>query len=69
MPPYHISLIIRSAGSGFLLLLIWEISNAVFGAYVAQEPLKNGNPLSNDSGDPNGSLLNGLKSKNEVIKV
>ena len=69
IPPYHISLIFRSVVSSFLLLTLWETSNAVFSAYVAQEPLKRGQPLTNDSRDPNGSLLSGLKSKKEVPKV
>ena len=66
---YSWSLLQRSASSGFLLMGLWELSNAVFGAYVAQEPLKCGVPLTDDSRDPNGSLLNGLKSKKETIKV
>ena len=52
-----------------MLLCIWEFSNAVFSAYVAQEPLKKDQPLTNDSRDPNGSLLNGLRSKKEIAKV
>ena len=69
MPPYHISLLLRSLSSGFLLILIWESSNTIFTAFVAQEPLKNGQPLTEESRDANGSLLNGLKAKKEVIKV
>ncbi|MCJ1475215.1 hypothetical protein MMC13_003875 [Lambiella insularis] len=69
LPPYHIWLIVRSAISGVLLLFLWELSNAVFSAYVAQAPLKNGQPLTTDSRDPNGSLLNGLKSRKEIPKT
>lgn len=69
IPPYHISLIIRCMGSSFLLILLWESSNAIFSAHVAQEPLKNGAPLTDQSKDPNGTLLNGLKSSKEIIKV
>ncbi len=69
VPPYHISLILRSVFAGFLLVLLWEVSNVVFGAYVAQEPLKKGHPLTDDSKDPNGSLLTGLKAKKDVPKV
>ena len=69
IPPYHISLILRSVTSSFLLLSLWEASNAVFSAYVAQDPLKRAQPLTNDSRDPNGSLLSGLKSKKEAPKV
>ena len=69
LPPYHISLILRSLVSSFLLIFLWESSNAIFSAFVAQEPLKNGQPLTYESKDPNGSLLNGLQAKKEVIKV
>lgn len=69
IPPYHISLILRSVTSCFLLLTLWEVSNIIFSAYVAQDPLKRGQPLTNDSRDPNGSLLTGLKSKKEAAKV
>jgi nucleoporin NDC1 len=68
-PPYHISLILRSATAGMLLLCLWDLSNEAFSAFVAQEPLKKGRPLTDDSRDPNGSLLNGLKSKKEAPRV
>lgn len=69
IPPYHISLIIRSFTSGSLLLTLWEVSNKVFSVYVAQEPLKKGQPLTSESKDPNGTLLIGLQSKREVAMV
>ena len=69
IPPYHISLLLRSVSSSFLLIILWEASNAIFSAYVAQNPLKRGQPLTNDSRDPNGSLLSGLKSRKEAPKV
>lgn len=69
MPPYHISLLLSSLGSGFLLILLWESSNTIFSAFVAQEPLKNGQPLTDESRDANGTLLNGLKARKEVVKV
>lgn len=69
MPPYHLSLLLRSLGSGFLLTLLWESSNTIFSAFVAQEPLKNGQPLTDESRDANGTLLNGLKARKEVVKV
>ncbi|KAI9873812.1 MAG: hypothetical protein M1830_010584 [Pleopsidium flavum] len=69
IPPYHISILFRSVTSSFLLIFLWEISNAAFEAYVAQEPLKNDRPLTDDSRDPNGSLLTGLKAKKEVPKT
>ena len=69
IPPYHISLIIRSLTSGTLLIALWELSNTLFVAYVAQEPLKKEQPLTSGSKDPNGSLLNGIKSKRDVTRV
>ena len=69
IPPYHISLIIRSFTSGALLLTLWEFANRLFGAYVAQEPLKKGQPLTSESKDPNGTLLIGLQGKREVPVV
>ena len=69
IPPYHISLIWRSLTSSFLLLLLWQSANVVFSAFFAQEPLKRGQPFSTNSTDPNGSLLDGLKSQKEINKV
>ncbi|EMD68385.1 hypothetical protein COCSADRAFT_196339 [Bipolaris sorokiniana ND90Pr] len=54
---------------GTLLVLLWEFVNKTFDVYIAQEPLKNDNPITNDSKDPNGSLLNGLKSKKDTVKA
>ena len=54
---------------GFLLELLWEFCNAIFTDHVSEEPLKRDQPLSNDSKDPNGSLLQGLKAKKEVPRV
>ncbi|KAI9848179.1 MAG: hypothetical protein M1837_000853 [Sclerophora amabilis] len=68
LPPYHISLIYRSVTSGFLLVLLWEITNLTFNAYLAQEPLKRERPLTDDSRDPNGSLLTGLNAQRDVPK-
>ena len=69
IPPFHWTLILRSFISGLVLLSLWEVSNAVFDAYVAQEPLKRGKPFTNDSRDINASLVNGLKSTKEPIYV
>lgn len=73
-------LIWQSGSSSFMLILLWEFSNAIFTVYVAQPPLKKDNPLTSEikdnagsyitkSQDPNGSLLNGLKSKKEIPKT
>lgn len=69
LPPSPIWLVLQSLYAQFLLLLIWESSNTLFSAFVAQEPLRKGQLLSDESRDPNGTLLNGLKSKREVPKV
>ncbi|KAK4989756.1 hypothetical protein LTR66_006977 [Elasticomyces elasticus] len=58
--------ILRFVFEAFLLNLIWETSNLAFTAFVTQEPLKKGGPLTADSKDPNGSLLAGLKAKKDV---
>ncbi|KAI4629161.1 uncharacterized protein J4E87_003422 [Alternaria ethzedia] len=54
---------------GTLLVVLWEFVNKTFDVYLAQEPLKNDVPITNDSTDPNGSLLNGLKSKKDTVKA
>ena len=69
IPPYHISLIIRSFVSGALLLTLWEFSNRLFSVSVAEKPQKKGQPLTSESKDPNGTLLIGLQSKREVPRV
>jgi nucleoporin NDC1 len=54
---------------GTLLVVLWQFVNKAFDLYIAQEPLKNDLPITNDSKDPNGTLLNGLKSKKDAVKV
>ena len=69
----------QAATSSAMLILLWELSNAVFTIFVSQSPLKREQPLTSEikdaqgnviskSKDPNGSLLSGLKSKKEVPK-
>lgn len=53
----------------FFLGLLWEFCNAIFTDHVADEPLKRGYPLTNDSADPNGSLLQGLRARKEIPRV
>lgn len=69
IPPLHILLLIRSATSGTLLMVLWQTSNLFFSSLLAQEPLKKGQPLTTETKDPNGSLLNGLNAKKEVVKT
>lgn len=68
-PPILDIVTVRFVVQGALLILLWEFTNLAFSAYVAQEPLKKGRPLTEDSKDPNGSLLFGLQSRKEVPKV
>jgi nucleoporin NDC1 len=67
--PFDLSLLIRCAYAGFLLSLIWLFGNLAFSIFMVKEPLKNGKPLTSESKDPNGSLLNGLKSKKASVQV
>ena len=67
-PPY-LSVLVRAFTASALLITLWEVSNAIFTAYVAQEPLKKDQPLTSESKDPNGSLLIGLKTKRGVPRV
>lgn len=67
--PWSIWMLARSVVAGTLLCLLWNFGNAAFSAYLATEPLKHGRPLTSESKDPNGSLLNGLKSKKPRIAV
>lgn len=63
-----------------MLVMLWEVSNALFTLYVAEPPLKKGSPLTSEikdnagsvvtkSQDPNGSLLVGLRSKKDVPRT
>ena len=67
--PFHWSLLLSTGQAGFLLTMLWEVANALFSVYVAQEPLKNDRPITYESKDPNGSLLTGLKGKKLQTRV
>lgn len=67
--PFHIRLVFRCSIVGFLLLLLWELSNAAISAYIAQEPLVNDRPISHRSKDPTGTLLAGLVAKKQQTRV
>ncbi|KAJ8117733.1 hypothetical protein OPT61_g1138 [Boeremia exigua] len=62
-------LVAKFVVEGTLLVLLWEFANKAFDLYIAQEPLKNNKPITSDSKDPNGTLLNGLKSNKETTKA
>jgi len=67
--PFSVATLTRCFVASFLLTILLTAANVAFSLLLAREPLKNGKPLSSDSKDPNGSLLNGLKSKKDSIKV
>lgn len=67
--PFHLNVLKNTFTSGFLLIMLWEVGNAAFSIYVAQEPLKNDRPITYESRDPNGSLLTGLRGKKLQTRV
>ncbi|KAI1089981.1 nucleoporin protein Ndc1-Nup [Rostrohypoxylon terebratum] len=67
--PWSFWMLGRSIWAGFLLCLLWSLGNAVFRLQLGKAPLKNSQPLSAESKDPNGSLLNGLKSKKPRVSA
>ncbi|KAF4978506.1 hypothetical protein FZEAL_5126 [Fusarium zealandicum] len=67
--PSDIFLLFRCIEAGALIHFIWNTGNVSFSTFMVKEPLKNGNPLTSESKDTNGSLLNGLKSKKLSIKA
>jgi nucleoporin NDC1 len=67
--PFSFSAILRCWLVSLMLLFAWTAANTVFSLFLVKNPLKNGKPLTSDSKDPNGSLLNGLKNKKLSIKV
>lgn len=60
---------LRCFFTGFMLLFMWLAGIKMFSLLLVRAPLKLGKPLTSESKDPNGSLLNGLKSKKLHIKV
>lgn len=68
-PPCNPYLILRSFGLSFLLLSLWMATSIAFNLLLDQEPLKKGVPLSTGSKDPNGTLLNGLRARRDVVKT
>ncbi|KAI6781741.1 nucleoporin NDC1 [Emericellopsis cladophorae] len=71
LPPTHpldFWLCARCIMAGSLLFVLWTAGNTAFSIFMVKTPLKNGQPLSSESKDPNGSLLNGLKSKKPSVQ-
>lgn len=50
------------------LISLWDFSSLAYDAYMSQEPMKMGQPLTDGSKDPNGTLLNGLRANREFAK-
>jgi nucleoporin NDC1 len=67
--PISAYLLCRCLAVGFVLCFVWAAANQAFSIFLVKEPLKKGLPLTSESKDPNGSLLNGLKSKKSSVKV
>lgn len=66
--PLTFGLFIRCMLLTALLNMMWYLGNVAFSVFLVKPPIKNGKPLTSDAKDPNGSLLNGLKSKKLPIK-
>ncbi|AEO61977.1 hypothetical protein MYCTH_2312823 [Thermothelomyces thermophilus ATCC 42464] len=66
--PFSIPTLFRCFLVSLLLMFAWNTANTAFSLFLVKHPLKNGKPLTSDSKDPNGSLLNGLKNKKLSIK-
>lgn len=67
--PITVSVLWRCLLTSVLLSFSWLAADYAFSILIVKEPMKNGRPLTSDAKDPNGSLLNGLKSKKLSIKV
>jgi nucleoporin NDC1 len=67
--PFSFWILGKCVFAGFLLAGVWQAANAAFSIFLVREPLKHGKPLTSESKDPNGSLLNGLKSRKLPFKV
>ncbi|KAK4207603.1 nucleoporin protein Ndc1-Nup [Rhypophila decipiens] len=67
--PFSVNTLFRCWIASLLMLSIWTVANVAFSIFLVKEPLKKGKPLTSESKDPNGSLLNGLKSKKLAIKA
>ncbi|KAJ4307214.1 hypothetical protein N0V88_000593 [Collariella sp. IMI 366227] len=66
--PFSFTSILRCWGVSLMMLVAWNAANTAFSLFLVKNPLKNRKPLTSDSKDPNGSLLNGLKNKKLSIK-
>lgn len=54
---------------GYLLVSFWELNVYLFNAYMLNEPIRNGQPLSASSKDANATLLTGLRAKKDPSRT
>ncbi|KAK1051415.1 hypothetical protein LTR74_016764 [Friedmanniomyces endolithicus] len=77
---HPLSLLWQTLTASTILVVLWELSNAIFTIHVSRPPLKRGQPLTSEvkdasgvvlsrSRDPNGSLIRGLKAKKDVPRA
>ncbi|KAK0915498.1 hypothetical protein LTR02_001174 [Friedmanniomyces endolithicus] len=77
---HPLTLLWQALTASTILVILWELSNAIFTIHVSQPPLKRGQPLTSEvkdasgvvlsrSRDPNGSLIRGLKAKKDVPRA
>jgi nucleoporin NDC1 len=69
VPIGFFDLILKFLIDAILLSFIWEFTNKVFSVFITEQPLKKDRPLTDDSKDPNGSLLSGLRGKRPFSRV
>lgn len=67
--PWSVWMLGRTIWASFLLAFLWYLGDVAFRVQLTREPLKKEQPLSAESKDPNGSLLNGLKSTKPRVSV
>ncbi|KAK0924810.1 hypothetical protein LTR91_008111 [Friedmanniomyces endolithicus] len=77
---HPLTLLWQALTASTILVVLWELSNAIFTIHVSRPPLKRGQPLTSEvkdasgvvlsrSRDPNGSLIRGLKAKKDVPRA
>ena len=69
MPPTRPGLLYRAFSSGAMLVFCWQTASLCFSTFIGKEPLKRAQVLTAEAKDPNGSLLDGLKARKEVVKT
>ncbi|KAI1826889.1 nucleoporin protein Ndc1-Nup [Xylaria intraflava] len=65
--PWSIWMLGRTIWASFLLCFLWQFGDLAFRVQLTREPFKKEQPLTSESKDPNGSLINGLRSQKPRI--